>query len=149
MQAALKSFMLRKYHGYRLYLHNFSNFDSVFLLKNIVHLSNNVKPLMRDGRFINVKFSFAKYHLFIRDSYLLLPHSLRKLSNHFGVDNIKSHFPHSFVNDSSTPLNYNGIIPGYNYWQNSMSEEEFKQLLIKFQNNSWNYKQESIAYCTA
>jgi len=44
MQTALKSLMFRKYHGYRLYLHNFSQFDSVFLLKNIVHLSNKVKP---------------------------------------------------------------------------------------------------------
>jgi len=51
---AIKSLMKRKYNKYKIYLHNFSYFDSVFLLTTLSSLTSiNLFPQVRDGRFIN------------------------------------------------------------------------------------------------
>jgi hypothetical protein len=70
--------MKPKYHNYKIYLHNFSFFDGIFLLKIFYELTNiTIKPIIRDGRIIDLKFPFYngnnKINLYFRDSYLLLP----------------------------------------------------------------------------
>jgi hypothetical protein len=51
----------RKYNKYRIYLHNFSYFDGIFLMKIISNIvsSNNIKPVIKDGRIINFKVEFG------------------------------------------------------------------------------------------
>ena len=44
--------MQRKYNGYKVYLHNFSNFDGIFLFNILTELSNDIKPIINDGNFI-------------------------------------------------------------------------------------------------
>jgi hypothetical protein len=57
LKTALKFLLRSKYNGYIVYLHNFSYFDGIFLFKALVDLieSKNIKPLIRDGRIINLK----------------------------------------------------------------------------------------------
>ena len=50
--ACIKSLMQRKYNGYKVYLHNFSNFDGIFLFNILTELSNDIKPIINDGNFI-------------------------------------------------------------------------------------------------
>ena len=50
--ACIKSLMQRKYNGYKVYLHNFSNFDGIFLFNILNELSNDIKPIINDGNFI-------------------------------------------------------------------------------------------------
>jgi DNA polymerase type B, organellar and viral len=73
-----------------------------------------IKPIIRDGRIIELKFAFefnkTKLSLFFRDSYLLLPISLSKLAINFNIEN-KGFFPYSFVNDSNISLDYRGTVP--------------------------------------
>jgi DNA polymerase type B, organellar and viral len=57
--------MKKEYNGYKIYLHNFSYFDGIFLLSIITLLSNNVKILMRDSRIIDVKVGFGKIKYFL------------------------------------------------------------------------------------
>ena len=57
--------MKRKYHNHKVYLHNFSRFDSVFLLTVMTDLSNNIQPIMRDGNIINIKMDFAENIVYI------------------------------------------------------------------------------------
>jgi hypothetical protein len=87
---------LTSYNGYSLYIHNFSRFDGIFLFKYILNLSKDnyqVNFLKRDDKFIKVSISKRgdnpkeqdKFNLNIYDSYLLLPNSLRTLSQAFGV----------------------------------------------------------------
>ena len=52
---AVKSLMLRKYDSYKVYLHNFSHFDGVFLLDILNQLSENIEPQINDGIFKNIK----------------------------------------------------------------------------------------------
>lgn len=44
-----------KYNGYKIYVHNLSNFDSIFLMKILVKLGE-VKPIINKGRLISIKF---------------------------------------------------------------------------------------------
>src|SRR6202040_724933 len=113
---SIRYLMRRKYHGYRIYLHNFGKFDSIFLLKNLINLSENIYPILREGNLIELRFKFnKKYILYFRDSYLLLTSSLGKLAKNFKVEN-KGLFPFDFVNESHIPLDYVGSIPEYKYY---------------------------------
>jgi len=75
---------------------------------------------MKDGKFINIKLSWSSeesnYSLNFRDSLLMLPSSLRKLSKAFDVE-AKGFFPFEFVNNPSTPLDYNGPVPNLSYYE--------------------------------
>lgn len=74
LRASILYLMKRKYHNYRVYLHNLSKFEAIFLLTVMTDLSDQVKPVMRNGQFIDLTFKFAnKYNLFFIDSLLLLP----------------------------------------------------------------------------
>jgi len=147
MIESVKYLMKRKYHTQRVYLHNFSKFDSIFMLNTLHKLSSDIlKPNRRNGNLIDVKFSFEnKYNIYFRDSYLLLPSSLRKLAISFGVDK-KGDFPHKFLNNKEIDLNYSGNIPNLNYFYD-LSEKDYKEYVKSFNNKSWILKKEAVKYC--
>lgn len=84
-----------------------------------------------------------------RDSFLLLPLSLNKLSNQFNVggqSRIKTVFPHKFLNDSynkgkTIDLNYKGIIPGLEFFDNIQS---FNSFMDEYLSNSMNNNSNSM-----
>jgi hypothetical protein len=106
LEDSIKHLMSRKYDNYKVYLHNFSYFDGVFLLRilsNIRREKEKIKitPTINEGRLIDVKFTYfykdkTEYTLYFRDSYLILPSSLAKLAKIFGVEN-KGVFPYNFI----------------------------------------------------
>ena len=136
IKSALASLFVRKYNNNKVYVHNFSNFDSIFLLSVFTDLSDSVHPVIRDGRFINLRINFAgKYNLYFRDSLLLLPSSLDKLAKNFSVIN-KGIFPYSFVNNKNISLIYEGLVPEYSYFlPEKISKEEFDLYSSGFNNN--------------
>jgi hypothetical protein len=135
MENAIEHLMKRKYHNYKVYLHNLSNFDGIFLLKILTSLSDKINIIIREGRIIDIKFKFGSnnYTLYFRDSYLLLPSSLRELAINFNVEN-KGLFPYSFVNEHE--LNYIGNIPTINYFDDSITKELYLEYYESFQNNN-------------
>jgi hypothetical protein len=144
LEHSISYLMKRKYDKYKVYLHNFSYFDGVFLLRILSNLSNNIRPIIRDGRLIDIRMSYLdKYHLYFIDSLLLLPSSLRKLIANFHVEN-KSIFHYKFVNDHT--LDYIGNVPEYKYFDN-ISLEEYNIYYKSFENNQWSLKDETIKYC--
>jgi hypothetical protein len=60
LENAVKSLMKKEYNGFKVFLHNFSYFDGIFLLSIITSLSKDVKILIRDSRIIDVKVGFGK-----------------------------------------------------------------------------------------
>jgi hypothetical protein len=80
---SIKFLMKRKYSGYKIYLHNFSHFDGIFLIRILSTLSDNIKPIIRDDRIIDLKFKFDNKYII----YLMSPTSLNKLAIQFNVDN--------------------------------------------------------------
>lgn len=117
LEASVIYLMKRSYNLHRVYLHNFSKFDGIFLVRVLSRLSNNIDPIIRDGRIIDLRFGFvsgdgkSKYFLYFRDSYLLLPDSLGRLATNFSVNN-KGLFPYAFVNQPGVSLDYVGPVPG-------------------------------------
>lgn len=86
--SSIKSIMKRKYNGYKVYLHNFSHFDGIFLLRILSMLSDNIKIIIKNNDIIDILFIFGnKYTLYFRDSLLILPSSLKKLALAFNVEN--------------------------------------------------------------
>jgi hypothetical protein len=78
---AINSIMKRKYNGYKVYIHNLSNFDGIFILKALSSIKySSLKPIIKDDKMIDIKIIFGKYNIAFRDSLLMLPSSLRKLA---------------------------------------------------------------------
>ncbi len=148
LKASILYIMKRKYHNHRVYLHNFSKFDAVFLLRVMTDLCEHIKPTLRNGQFLNLKLTFAKkYNLFFRDSLLLLPGSLRSLAKNFDVEN-KGLFPYRFVNNINIPLNYIGPAPDILFFD-GISQEEYNLYLsnLNYNGNNWDLRKETIKYC--
>ena len=138
----------RKYHYQKIYIHNMSKFDGVFLLKYLGSIGE-VKPLMRHQSLYEIRVSMKsnkkqKYLIILRDSYLILPSSLDKLSRTFKVTNPKSIFPIFSVNN--LPLDYIGPIPNQKEF---ISKDLYNLYLDNYKGNlnKWNLKSELIKYC--
>jgi hypothetical protein len=120
--SSIKFIMKRKYQGYKIYFHNFSNFDGIFYIKILTSLSDNIDPIIKDNDIINLLFKFSnKYCIYFRDSYLLFPSSLKELAKAFNVIN-KGTFPYLFVNNPNLSLDYTGPIPNFEYF----NEKQYK-----------------------
>jgi len=149
LKDAIYFLMRKKYHQYKVYVHNFSHFDGVFLLGVLSSLSDNIRPIIRDGRIINLSFTFGegktKYKLYFRDSYLLLPDSLRKLGINFKVEN-KGLFPYKFVNDDKIGLNYKGAVPSIETFD-GITQQEYEDYCKEFENKPWDLQGETEKYC--
>jgi len=147
LKYSILSILIRKYNGYKVYLHNFSNFDSVYLLRVITSLSNNVNIIMKDNKLINLQFKFGdnKYNIVFRDSFLLLPSSLKKLTLSFNVEE-KLIFPYAFVNDEKINLDYKGKVPEFKYFEN-IKIKEYKEYCNNFKDKDWNLREETLKYC--
>lgn len=144
---SVKSIMQRKYNKYKVYLHNFSYFDGIFLLRVLTMLSNNIKPTIKDNNLININFKFGeKYSLYFRDSLLLLPSSLKKLARTFNVED-KGMFPYNFVNIKNLPLDFVGTIPDIKYFDD-ISYKEYYEYSSQYSHNIWSLKDETIKYCS-
>jgi hypothetical protein len=147
----INSLLKRKYNGYKIYVHNLSNFDGIFLLKILSSIDNiKVHPILKDGKMINIKMSYDNinaYQITFRDSYLILPSSLNKLARQFNVTN-KGIFPYNFVNDQfnkNINLNYIGKVPPIKYFVN-ISIDQYNDYIKNYSNN-WSLKNETINYC--
>ena len=159
LEASLRYIMIRKYNGYKVYLHNFSKFDGVFMLKILTNLSTKIKPIIRDNNIIDIRFHYGKnnmYKLYFRDSLLLLPSSLRKLGENFSVDVKKSYFPYSFINNENISLNYKGEVPSIDYFDitppndeanDSFTVDDYNKYCNEFKTKQWDLKNELVKYC--
>lgn len=128
-----------------VYAHNFSKFDGVFLLKHLVGFGK-LDPLLFNGKLITIKVKlnikgFENKTIIFKDSFLLLPHSLRDLCKAFKINEPKGVFPFK-LND----INYNGVFPSFKYFKD-LSLQEYLLLLNKNQNKMWIFRDESIKYC--
>jgi hypothetical protein len=122
-----------KYKNYKIYLHNFSKFDGIFLLKHLASFLSEgaiVDPIIHDGKLIQISFYFNECLIYFRDSYLLLPSSLNSLCKSFNlsIELSKTIFPILFNN-----IDYEGSVPDFNYFK-GLSYKEFEQYKIKFKN---------------
>lgn len=151
LRNVIQSLMKTRYNRSKIYIHNLSNFDGVFLFKVLSNFENtHFKPVMKDNKMISLQFSWKNnpdsskiYSIEFRDSLLLLPNSLSKLAKAFKVEN-KGIFPYSFVN--SADLNYIGVVPAIEYFT-GVSLQEYNLYCSNFISNNWSLREETIKYC--
>jgi len=126
MEAVLKDLGIRKYDGYKIYLHNLGRFDGIFLLKILVNLGS-ITPFMHRGRLLGFKMKYNKTTLYFKDSLLLLPDKLSKLANSFQVQTLKGIFPYHF-----SKINYKGYVPDYKFFDvKILQHQNQNQLKLK------------------
>jgi hypothetical protein len=129
----------------KIYAHNLSGFDGIFLLKHLLNYGK-VEPLLFNGKLLSIKIKVntpghkGKIIIF-KDSYLLLPLSLRQLCRAFNIEIPKGHFPFKLTN-----IFYSGIIPRFTEWT-GITLSEYDLLLTNYKGKMWNFQQESIKYC--
>ena len=128
-----------------VYAHNFSKFDGVLLLKHLLSYGK-VKPLIFNGKLMSIKINlnvegYKGKTIIFKDSFLLLPQSLRALCKAFSVINPKGYFPFLF-----TDIFFNGIIPKFEYWT-GITVEEYVAFATNFIGKIWNFRDEAIKYC--
>lgn len=143
IEKSIKYLCKPKYDGYRVYAHNFSMFDSIFLLNSISNLADSLNIKNRDGTLIEISARFKNVNLKFRDSYLLLTSSLDKLGKSF-LNEKKSYFPYDFINETS--LSYEGIVPNIKYF-NDIKLNEYEEYSKAFKGKKWNLENETIKYC--
>lgn len=125
----------------KVYIHNFANFDYMFLIK-VLFENFKVKPYFKDNKVISLVYQHKendKTKIFLFDSYLILPSSLKTLAAKYKVEDQKGYFPYSMVNENN--LNYIGPTPDISLF-NGITNEEFEGIM----SYTWNLKNELIRY---
>ncbi len=161
INTVIESLLKPKYSGFKVYSHNLSGFDGIFLYKYLMNFkSDNLTckfdELLKDNKMIYLKMNYSpvtnqrnnKFNITFHDSLLMLPHSLESLANKFNVKIKKGVFPYNFLNNqynTEIDLNYIGGLPDYKYYSGLINQEKYE--LIKNEFTLWNLKQESIDYC--
>lgn len=157
MQDVLLSLFKTKYSGYAIYVHNLSHFDGIFLLNALTAIDKDIKidPILRNGNMINIKVKYGpkkKYNISFRDSFLILPMSLKELAKQFKVNQLKTIFPYNFLNDrfnSNLDLDYVGNLPDVSFFGDSQNAAiNYAEYLQEFNvSDNWSLKNETIRYC--
>ena len=141
-----------------IYAHNLSGFDGILLLKHLIKFEGGkIDPIIFNGKLISIKLTLGlgkkASSLVFKDSYLLLPNSLRKLCEAFGVEATKSYFPFTI-----TDINYKGEFPAFEAFDPSNTGLTYPEYLSHklIHANSipqdctsvvWSFKDEAIKYC--
>lgn len=136
----------RAHNKHQIYFHNLAGFDNFFFFKYLIKFGYKVKPIIHNGKFIQITVKKGKYTYKLKDSYLLLPQSLDKLGKSFNVESggaTKSIFPYLL-----SDLDYVGDYPEYKYF-NKVKEAEYLRYKREYllHNESWTFREESIKYC--
>jgi len=95
-------YLLKEFNSYVIYFHNFSGFDSVFLLKYISKFNDKaiVNIVKRDDKILEISIKLNNSKITFSDSLLILPSSLEKLAKAFNVGK-KVEFDFDEFNNSS------------------------------------------------
>jgi hypothetical protein len=148
-----KEIFIRKYRNYKVYFHNFSQFDSIFLLKVFSEVTKEkggtIKPLIFNDKLLSLQITYNNYTLTFKDSLLLLPSSLSKLCKSFGLEENKGIFPFKLNN-----IHYFGRVPSFSDHIN-VSYDDYMEFYKDFydshgfplENKYWYFKEETIKYC--
>jgi len=138
-KALFDTILRSKYRGYKVYAHNLSGFDSVFIFKYLASLKKDyqVRIIKRDSQIISIKIANRKKNISITilDSLLLLPGSLKSWAETFNCFTQKGIEPVLISSDVSE---------GAFYVQNDLSH--YTKEVVKYSNFSL-WKEAVIKYC--
>ena len=129
------------FNNKKIYLHNLSGFDGIFIMKHLANYADLMEPYIKDSKHIEWAVHKGDCTIFFRDSLLILPASLASLGKSFG--HLKTEFDFGTLKDNQSLLdckdklleyNLNDCIVLYNILK-SFNEEIFNLFSL----NIWNY----------
>lgn len=123
-----------------IYAHNLSTFDGIFLMRYLLKYGE-VNPLLHNSKLMTIKVKIGNKTIVFKDSYLLLPLSLRKLCEAFGTELPKGYFPFNL-----TDIFYSGVFPKFQYWT-KIDLNQFTYIKNLFGKRMWNFQNEATKYC--
>jgi hypothetical protein len=124
-----------------VYAHNLSGFDGIFLMKHLLSFGK-VEPLIFNGKLMCIKVkTLSGKTITFKDSYLMLPLSLRQLCVAFNISVPKSYFPFNLTN-----INYTCVFPQFEHWT-GITQAVYDSIKLDFKNKMWSFQQEAIKYC--
>jgi hypothetical protein len=133
-----------------IYAHNLAGFDGIFLMKYLLEYGK-VEPLLHNGKLISIKLKIKimstenskseEKTIIFKDSFLLLPLSLRKLCLAFNIETSKGYFPFLLNN-----IYYSGVIPKFENWT-GISLTQFEKIVSDYKGKMWSFQLEAIKYC--
>lgn len=133
-----------------IYFHNLSGFDVNFMLSLLVNVSEFiVQPILRDGKYIQIKISYGDYSINLKDYLLIIPGSLSNLSKSFKIDTPKEVFPRKLFEQETFSANYvSGKVPNYEKYFNQfeVSKEDYLDYVKSFEGKNWSLKDETLKY---
>ena len=145
--------MLKPKHNKNLfYVHNLGKFDSVFLIKALIHFNKTSEGVNNPYLYevetrnsdilkliIKRKNNNRMTSIVLKDSAAILPSTLRDLCKNFQVNTEKGFFPYNFCTKDT--LFYVGKTPSINYY-NNITQEEYNSLYKEV----WSLKNECLLY---
>lgn len=97
----LEHFLIKKYRNTVAYAHNGGRFDFGFVLEEILKNYSGkftITPMRSGSSIIQLKITDGQKHSWVlRDSFALIPQSLKRITENFNVENIKGSFDHKKV----------------------------------------------------
>jgi len=130
IKASIEALIQPRYNKHKVYIHNLANFDSIFLLRNLVTFGD-LNVIMNKGKLISIDLTVNDIEISFRDSYQILLASLKKLGKSFQVDTQKSIFPYNFVNKDN--LKYKGNVPDIEYFESAdISIDEYNEYVYEY-----------------
>ena len=136
-------YLFKHARGYRIYAHNQGGFDSQFLINGFQlckYSNSNIRFIRGNSTKISITIEIpgkgkGLNKISFYDSYKLLPHSLKKLGESFGLEVSKGEFPHKF--SSLENLDYLGKWPSCDNYHKPPKE---------INKNLFDFRSESIHY---
>jgi hypothetical protein len=124
-----------------IYAHNLSAFDGILTMRHLMEYGD-VEPLIFNNKLMCITLKLENGQTIkFKDSYLLLPQSLRALCGAFGVESSKGYFPFKLMN-----IFYIGVFPKFEYWT-GIDLKQYELLKLPFKNTFWDFKKEATKYC--
>lgn len=135
---------VHKYKSHKIYIHNFTYFEGVLLMKELSTLGV-CRPLMLDEtNAMGLEFIMSGRKgiiLTFKDSLKLIPSSLKEASKAFSIETPKLLFPVLLDN-----IEFSGPVPDIKYFPN-ITTEEYDNYVKSLCGKIWEFKEESIKYC--
>nr|AYE93374.1 DNA polymerase [Termitomyces sp.] len=139
-------------NNYTWYSHNLGGFDVVFILKILLDNYTKTRVQFKDGKPWSIKVSLTTKdtnnknitkNIVFKDSYKILPLSIRNLIKTLVITTQKLYFPYLFMKTDN--INYEGKFPDKSFFYN-ISYLEYKKIAEEFKDKNWILKDELLKY---
>lgn len=135
-----------KYSGYKVYIHNFSYFDGIFIMKILTDLNILIKPIIRDGRFIETKIYYDLINKDLINEEFILENDVQFKKENNSYLNDSKNYRHSLSLRDSLLLLTSSLDELGQTFKLEIKKDIFPYEFVNLDTTSFNYKGECPKY---